>query len=290
VSWEIVREQDFMAARPSYEGAQAVVLGAPLDVTVSFRPGTRRGPAAIRAMSYCLEEYSLDLGRDLRTVPFHDLGDVALPPGDVKEALRRIEAVVDRICSDGKIPFILGGEHLVTLPAVRAVARYYPSLAVVHLDAHADLRADYLGMALSHATVMRRVGEFLGRGNLYQFGIRSADGEEADVARESGAFYAHRILPGLESAAASLQSRPVYVTLDMDVVDPAFAPGVGTPEPAGVPPQELLEAVRFLGGLRVVGWDVVEVNPAYDPAGITALLAAKVIREAILTVSQQWGV
>ncbi|MGQ9498409.1 MAG: agmatinase [Desulfotomaculales bacterium] len=288
--WKVVREQDFMAARPSYEDARAVVVGAPLDATGSFRPGTRGGPAAIRAMSYCLEEYSIDLDRDLRAVPFHDLGDVSLPPGDVEEGLRRIEAVVTRVLDDGKTPVILGGEHLVTLPAVRAAARRYPSLAVVQLDAHADLRADYLGVALSHATVMRRLGDFLGRGNLYQFGIRSADGEEMEVARESGAFYTHRVLPGLESAVAALKDRPVYVTLDVDVVDPAFAPGVGTPEPAGVLPQEILEAVRLLGNLQIAGWDVVEVNPAYDPAGITALLAAKIVREALLTISRHWGV
>lgn len=288
MAWEIVREQDFMAARPQYEAARAVIVGVPLDLTGSFRPGTRGGPAAIRSMSYCLEEYSLDLERDLRDVPFHDLGDVALPPGDVEEALRRIREAVARLCKEGKIPFLLGGEHLITLPAVQAVAACYPSLALVHIDAHADLRTEYLGARLSHATVMRRVGEFLGPRNIYHFGIRSADGAETKAARESGAFYTHRVLPGLERTVAALGDRPVYVSLDIDVVDPAFAPGVGTPEPAGVPPQEVLAAVRILGNLRVVGWDVVEVNPVYDPAGITALLAAKIVREALLTVSRQW--
>lgn len=279
---EIVREQDFMAARPSYAGARAVIVGAPLDATVSFRPGTRGGPAAIRAMSHCLEEYSLDLARDLRSVPFHDLGDILLPPGELGEGLHRIEAVAVRLFGDGKIPFILGGEHLVTLPAVRAAAAHHPGLAVIHLDAHADLRDEYLGVTLSHATVMRRIGDFLGRKNLFQFGIRSADAPEMEVARESGAFYTHCVLPGLVETVSVLRERPVYISLDIDLVDPAFAPGVGTPEPAGVTPQELLDALRLLQELRVIGWDVVEVNPAVDPAGITALLAARIVRDALL--------
>lgn len=278
----VIREQDFLAARPSYEEARAVIVGAPLDATVSFRPGTRGGPAAVRAMSYGLEEYSLDLGRDLRSAAFHDLGDILLPPGDVREGLHRIEAVIGRLCDDGKIPFVLGGEHLVTLPVVQAVAARYPDLVVVHLDAHADLRADYLEVSLSHATVMRHIGDLLGRKNLFQFGIRSADGPEMEVARDSGAFYPHRVLPGIVEQVFALRDRPVYVSVDIDVVDPAFAPGVGTPEPAGVTPQELLDAVRILCGLRIVGWDVVEVNPATDSVGITALLAAKIVREAIL--------
>jgi len=278
----VAKEQDFLAARPGYAEARAVIFGAPLDATVCFRPGTRGGPAAVRAMSYCLEEYSLDQGRDLRSVAFHDLGDVLLPPGEVQAALARIEAVAVRVCGDGKIPVVFGGEHLITWPVVRAVAGRHPGLAVVHLDAHADLRAAYLGVDLSHATVMRRIGELLGPENLFHFGIRSADGPEMEAARRSGAFHRHRVLPGLVEALGALRDRPVYVTLDIDVVDPAFAPGVGTPEPAGVTPQELLDAMRLLAGLPIVGLDVVEVNPAYDPAGITALLAAKVVREMLV--------
>ncbi|MEW6457638.1 MAG: agmatinase [Bacillota bacterium] len=279
---DIVKEQGFLAARPSYEEARAVIVGAPLDATVSFRPGTRGGPAAIRAMSYCLEEYSLDLERDLRELAFHDLGDILLPPGDAAASLDRIEAAMGRLFQDAKIPFLFGGEHLVTLPAVRAAAARHPGLAVIQLDAHADLRDEYLGVALSHATVMRRIGDFLGRENLFQFGIRSADAPELKAARESGAFYTYRVLPGLVETVSALRDRPVYVSVDMDVVDPAFAPGVGTPEPAGITPRELLDALRLLRGLRVVGWDVVEVNPAVDPAGITALLAARIVRDALL--------
>jgi len=278
----VVKEQDFLAARPEYTSARAVIFGAPLDITVCFRSGTRGGPAAVRAMSYCLEEYSLDQGRDLRSVAFHDLGDVLLPPGAIQESLARIEAVTECVCGDGKVPVVFGGEHLITWPVVRAIAARHSGLALVHLDAHADLRAEYLGVAFSHATVMRRIGELLGPENLFHFGIRSADRSEMEVARRSGAFHLHRILPGLVEALAVLRNRPVYVSLDMDVVDPAFAPGVGTPEPAGVTPQELLDAVRLLRGLSIVGLDVVEVNPVYDPSGITALLAAKFIREMLV--------
>lgn len=278
----VAKEQDFIAARPDYSAARAVIFGAPLDATVCFRPGTRGGPAAVRAMSYCLEEYSLDLERDLRSLAFHDLGDVLLPPGDIQTGLSRIEAVAAQVCRDGKVPFVLGGEHLVSWPVIRAVAALHPELAVVHLDAHADLRTEYQGVVLSHATVMGRVGELLGPRNVFQFGIRSADGPELAAARESGAFHPHRVLPGLVETVQELRGRPVYVSLDIDVVDPAFAPGVGTPEPAGVTPQEILDAVRLLQGLHLVGFDVVEVNPAYDPVGITALLAAKIVREALL--------
>jgi agmatinase len=279
---EVVKEQDFLAARSPYAEARAVIVGAPLDATVSFRPGTRGGPAAIRAMSHCLEEYSLDLKRDLRELAFHDLGDVLLPPGEVAAGLDRIETVIARLLHDGKTPLLLGGEHLVTLPAVRAAAARHPGLAVIQFDAHADLRDDYLGAALSHATVMRRIGDFLGRQNLFGFGIRSACAPELETARESGAFFTHRVLPGLVETLSALRDRPVYVSLDMDVVDPAFAPGVGTPEPAGVTPRELLDTLGLLRQLRVIAWDVVEVNPAVDPAGITALLAARVVRDALL--------
>ncbi|RDV84290.1 agmatinase [Ammonifex thiophilus] len=277
-----VKSHTFLGAGEDYEGAKAVLVGAGLDVTVCFRPGTREGPYAIRHLSQCLEEYSLDLEGDLRQVPFCDLGDIELPLGHVESALEAIEKVVSRLVEEGKLPILLGGEHLVSLPAIKAVYRFYPDLMVLHLDAHADLRDEYLGTPLSHATVMRRVAEILGPGRVFQLGIRSADREELDFARSWTRLYRHEVFRPFQTVRPELENKPVYLTLDIDVVDPAFAPGVGTPEPNGITPAELLKTIHALMGLRLVGADVVEVNPAFDRAGLAPLLAAKVIRELLI--------
>jgi agmatinase len=255
-----------------------VLLGVPLDLTTSFRPGARFGPAAIRQASDVLEEWSLALGRGLEQVPFRDAGDVALPPGDLPGSLAAIEAAARAV--PGTL-VALGGEHLITWPLVRVAASRHADLHVIQLDAHADLRAEYLGLRHSHATVMRLCAERLGRERIHQFGIRSATAEEAAYAADLHGF---EVLEPLRRAVDRLGDLPVYVTIDIDVADPAFAPGTGTPEPGGVDARELLAAVAALRGLRVVAADVVEVAPAYDPGGITAALAAKVVRELILTV------
>ncbi|MGO0123562.1 agmatinase [Desulfothermobacter acidiphilus] len=277
-----VRKHVFLGAESTYEQARAVLLGAGLDVTVCFRPGTREGPCAIRHLSQCLEEYSLDLEADLRSVPFSDLGDIELPLGRVKDALEVIERAVSRLLADQKLPVLLGGEHLVSLPAIRAVFRYYPELVVLHLDAHADLRNEYLGTPYSHATVMRRVAEMLGPGRVYQLGIRSADREELDFARSWTSLHRHEVFRPFQKLRPELEGKPLYLTLDIDVLDPAFAPGVGTPEPGGIAPSELFHFIHALRGLDLVGIDVVEVNPAFDRAGLAPLLAAKAIRECLL--------
>lgn len=281
----IVRDGLFLAAGDDWARAKVVLVGAGLDSTVSFRPGTRDGPRAVRYFSQCLEEYSLQLGRDLRALPFCDLGDIALPHGHVAEALTLVEDVAARLFSAGKIPGLIGGEHLITLPVIKAARHFYPELVVLHFDAHADLRDEYLGVKLSHATVMRRVVELLGPGRVYQFGIRSADGEEVLYAREMTRFHPFRVAEPFTGVREKIGARPVYVTLDIDVVDPAYAPGVGTPEPGGIGVAELLETVYRFQGLNVVGFDLVEVNPAYDPAGLAPLLAAKVIRELVMILT-----
>ena len=282
---EIVRDGAFLAAGDEWAQARVVLVGAGLDSTVSFRPGTRDGPRAVRYFSQCLEEHSLALKRDLRALPFCDLGDIVLPHGDVAGALSLIENVTARLLARGKIPGLIGGEHLITLPAINAARHFYPELAVFHFDAHADLRDEYRGVRFSHATVMRRVAEILGPGRIYQFGIRSADGEEIFYAREMTRFYPFRVAESFKRAKEEIGARPVYVTLDIDVVDPAYAPGVGTPEPGGISAAELLDTVYRFAGLNVVGFDLVEVNPTYDPAGLAPLLAAKVIRELVMILA-----
>jgi agmatinase len=271
----------FMAAGQNYEQSRLVILGAPMDFTVSFRPGSRSGPQAIRAVSTGLEEYSIYSGSDLRDASFFDAGDLLLPFGNSGRSLAMIEEAVENIFADRKFPLLLGGEHLVSLGALRAAARHFPNLAVLHLDAHADLRTDYMGEPHSHASVMYHAYQELGL-ELYQFGIRSATREEETFARKHTHYYPFHVSQPLKETVSTLANRPVYLSLDIDVVDPAFAPGTGTPEPGGITSAELLEAMGLLRGLSLVGMDLVEVSPVYDPAGITAILAAKVVREVIL--------
>lgn len=275
----------FMGARSSYDDADIVLLGAPMDWTVSFRGGARHGPAGIRLVSQGLEEYSPYLDRDMDQCLFHDAGDLFLPPGDVPTSLQNIASAVKRIADDGKFPLLLGGEHLVTWPAVQQMAARHPGLLVVHLDAHADLVDEYLGLSLSHATVMRRVCELVGDGNLFQFGIRSCTRQEIEYASQHtrlAGLGGATILSDIEKNIGYLRDRPVYVTLDIDVVDPAFAPGTGTAEPGGCTSRETLEVVHMLNSLNLVGFDLVEVCPPYDQSQRTALLAAEIVREVVL--------
>lgn len=262
------------------ETGRICLLGAPLDVTASYRPGSRFAPGAIREASNSLEEYSLALDRELGELAYGDLGDLELAPGEVGRSLAAIEAAVGTLTEEGRLPFLLGGEHLVTLPAVRAVHRRHADLVVLHLDAHADLREEYGGETLSHATVLRRVAELLGAGRVHHFGIRSATRSEAAFARE----HTHPFRPVAElgAVARDLAGQPCYLTVDIDVLDPAYAPGTGTPEPGGISSAALLEALAGLAGINLAGLDLVEVLPASDPSGRTAVLAAKILREAIL--------
>ncbi len=277
----LARGGAFLGAVDDYARARGVLFGAPMDFTVTFRPGARLAPQRLREVSQVLEEYSFSLGESLARHPFADAGDVALPPGNVAASLEAIEGVVAGIAADGKVPLMMGGEHLVTWAAVRALARRHPDLAVVHLDAHADLREEYLGERLSHATVMRLVAEHL-EGPIYQFGVRSGTPEEAAYAQARTRLYPERVLEPLLAVRGELEGRPVYVTVDIDVVDPAFAPGTGTPEAGGITSAELLAAVHALRGLNVVGFDLVEVCPPADPTEATLVLGAKVLREAVL--------
>lgn len=281
ISWEQPRR--FLACRGELDEATAVIFGAPLDATISYRPGARFGPARIREVSGVLEEYSPILDADLCSARVCDIGDIVLPLGNVPAALGMIEACVRGIVRLGPVPVMLGGEHLVTLAAVKAVASQFPGLKVVHLDAHADTREEYLGERLSHATVMRRVGEIVGRDNVFHLGIRSGTREEyLDIAE--GRLLSGDLKDSLASVVDMLGASPAYVTVDIDVLDPAYAPGTGTPEPGGATSGELLGAVSLLKHLNVAGFDLVEVAPPYDHSDITAIAAAKVVREVVLAL------
>lgn len=272
----------FMGCTDDYTAAAAVIVGVPMDFTTTFRPGTGLGPQHIRYVSEGLEEYSLQLDRDLADYVYYDAGDIILPLGDVKESLKRIKSAAEYFLPTKKFLLFLGGEHLLSLPVIEAVSSLYPALAVLHLDAHADLRNEYQGASLSHATVMRRVADIIGGTNIFQVGIRSSTRQELAYARLHTNLFLEEVVPSLEKILPALRNRPVYITLDIDVIDPAYAPGTGTPEPGGCTPQEIIRMLHDLKDTQVVGMDLVEVSPVYDLSERTSLLAAKLVREAIL--------
>lgn len=281
----VERSRGFMGSTDSFDAADIIIVGAPMDLTFSFRPGTGKGPQQVRLVSYGLEEYSIDLDRDLSSCRYYDAGDIVFTPGTVEATLNRIGAAAAEILAAGKFPLVLGGEHLVSLPVIEEIAKVKTDLAVIHFDAHADLREDYLGSRLSHATVMRRVADVVGSENLYQFGIRSGTREEIKYARGNTNIYFNKVVEPLKEILDTLKDRPVYISVDIDVVDPAYAPGTGAPEPCGCSAGEILEAVRLLGNVDVIGFDLVELNPLFDPTQVTALLGAKIVREAILALN-----
>lgn len=275
--------ETFLGCDCEYEEAKAVIFGAPFDSTTSFRPGTRFASRTMRAESFGLETYSPYQDKDLTDIAVFDGGDLELCFGDTTKALAQIEEFAANILADGKLPVMIGGEHLVTLGTVRAAVKKHPDLHILHFDAHADLRDDYLGATLSHATVLRRSWELVGDGRIFQFGIRSGDREEFLWAKDHVTTQKFNF-DGLEDVIKTLSGHPVYVTIDLDVLDPSVFPGTGTPEPGGVSFLQLLNAVLSLKGLNVVGCDVNELSPVYDQSGVSTAVACKILRELLLTL------
>lgn len=274
--------QTFIAAEAAFDDARAVLFGAPFDGTTSFRPGTRFGPQAIRAESDGIETYSPYQNKDLEDIAVFDSGDLLLPFGNTEAVLSMIEARTQEILDAGKMPVMLGGEHLVTLGAVRAMVKKYPDLHIIHFDAHADLRDDYLGERLSHATVLRRSWDLLGDGRIHQFGIRSGERSEFEFALEHTDFHPFNVKDVLDVVLAFGDKVPVYVTLDLDVLDPSLFCGTGTPEAGGIFFHDLEEALLALEALNVVGFDMNELSPHYDASGVSTAVACKVLREMLL--------
>ena len=274
--------ETFLCCDKEWEEAGTVLFGAPFDSTTSYRPGSRFGSSAIRRESYGIESYSPYQDRDLLDIAVFDSGDIELPLGDAALSLAQIEERAAAILEAGKRPFLLGGEHLVTLGAFRAAFRKYPDIRILHFDAHADLRDDYLGVSLSHACVMRRCWELVGNGRIFQFGIRSGDREEFSWGRTH--VRTNRFnFDTLEEVVEQLQGKPVYFTLDLDVLDPSVFPGTGTPEPGGVSFEELRKAATLVcSKLRIVGCDVNELSPHYDQSGVSTIVACKIVREMLL--------
>ena len=279
---------NFIGADSTFEDSRIVIFGAPYDSTTSFRPGTRFGPAAVRSESFGIETYSPYQDRDLETdVAVHDAGDLELPFGAPDRALAMIEAKADEILSAGKIPFLLGGEHLVSLGAVRAAVKKHPDLHIIHFDAHADLREDYLGVRLSHACVMRRCYDLLGDGRIWQFGIRSGTREEFAFMREGHVTTEPFSVKTLSSLSFP-EGTPVYLTVDLDVLDPSEFPGTGTQEAGGLRFTELLSALtEILRRFNVVALDNVELSPGLDASGRSTALACKILREQLLSLARR---
>lgn len=280
----------FIGCEASYYESKIVIFGAPYDCTTSYRPGTRFGPRDIRAESFGIETYSPYQDKDLTDCKIFDSGDLELRFGSPESALDDIQARTSEILSDGKLPLMLGGEHLVTLGQFRAIAeKYNNDVYILHFDAHADLRDEYLGQHLSHACVLRRCHDIVGDGRIFQFGIRSGDREEFRFAEKHTIMYKTGIdgvsFDALPDVIEKLKGKNVYLTIDLDVLDPAFFCGTGTPEAGGATFNQLLDAIIKIGNsLNIVGADLNELSPHYDQSGASTAIACKLLRETLLAI------
>ncbi|RXT08721.1 agmatinase [Ammoniphilus sp. CFH 90114] len=275
----------FIGAQQDYEKAQVVIYGMPMDFTVSFRPGSRFGPQRIREVSIGLEEYSPYVDRHLEEVNYYDAGDIPLAFGNPSRSLELIGDFVGKVLADGKFPIGLGGEHLVSWPIIQEMYKKYPDMVLFHFDAHTDLRDHYEGEPLSHATPIKKACDLMGGKNVYSFGIRSGLREEFAWAKENMNLYKFDVLEPLKKVLPTIGNRPVYLTVDIDVLDPSAAPGTGTLEAGGITSKELLASIHAIGeaGINVVGCDLVEVAPVYDPSEQTQIVASKIVREMMLS-------
>lgn len=280
--------ETFIGCDSVYEEAKIVLFGAPFDSTTSFRPGARFGPSAIRHESFGIETYSPYQDKDLTDKKIFDCGDLELCFGSAEAALSDIEKCAGEILGDGKLPFLIGGEHLVTLGAFRAVYAKYPDVHVIHFDAHADLRDDYLGAKLSHACVLRRIHELTGDERIHQFCIRSGEREEFVFAKEHTDMHKFDF-SGLAEVVADLKERkiPIYFTVDLDCLDPSEFCGTGTPEAGGVHFAELLAAIRMVCTAKIVGADINELAPSLDTSGASTAAGCKLLREFLLALNQE---
>lgn len=275
--------EEFIGCDSEYNESELVLFGAPFDSTTSFRPGARFGPSAIRHESFGIETYSPYQDEDLTDYKVFDCGDLELCFGSAEAALSDIEETSAEILNDNKIPLLIGGEHLVTLGSFRAVQKKYPDVHIVHFDAHADLRDDYLGAKLSHACVIRRCHDIIGDGKIHQFCIRSGEREEFRFAQQHTDMHKFNF-DGLDDTLLSIGNSPVYFTIDMDCLDPAYFSGTGTPEAGGVSFSQLLNAIEAVCKKNIVGADINELAPMLDQSGASTAIACKTLRELILAI------
>lgn len=277
--------ESFIGCDAAYEDAQLVIFGAPFDSTTSYRPGARFGSSAIRHESFGIETYSPYQDLELTDYRVFDSGDLELSFGSAEGALKDIEERTDIIIGDGKFPLMIGGEHLVTLGAVRGALKKWQNLHIIHFDAHADLRDEYLGVKLSHACVLRRCHELVGDGRIHQFCIRSGEKAEFDFAKDHTDM--HRFgFDGLKEVIGRLKkdNTPIYFTVDLDCLDPSAFPGTGTPEAGGISFTELIDAIFEVCSANVIAADINELAPMLDMSGASTALACKTLREMMLAV------
>lgn len=270
-------DRNWMGQNPDYQESDVVMLGMPFDGTVSYRSGSRFAPELIRLASWGLETYSPLFDKDLEDVNFHDAGDLEFPLGNTQASLNLIEKNVEEIYKDGKKVFGIGGEHLVTLPVIKALSKFYPKdLMVIQFDAHTDLRKKYLGEEMSHSAVMYHIGEIIGFDNIKQIGIRSGMKEEFEIMKK---YKTKLVFP---EQLSRFKNKNVYITVDLDVLDPSLMSGTGTPEGGGFTFNDLMEWFKNLEDFNIVGADVVELSPHYDNSGVSTAIASKVVRELLM--------
>ncbi|MFH0702347.1 MAG: agmatinase [bacterium] len=272
--------RNWLGACENFENSDWVLVGLPYDGTCSFKPGTRFGPEMIRIASQGIETYSMYQNKDLSEIAFYDAGDLEFPFGDKQEALNRIAQATRETLDFQKHWLGIGGEHLVTYPAVKTYLNKYPDLIVLHFDAHADLRENYLGETFSHATVMRQISNLIGPQRIIQIGIRSGVQEEFEWMNNHSTLFNNK--SQIPAILEKISDHPVFLTIDLDVLDPGIMSGVGTPEPGGMSFNELIFWLLSLKNLNYVGADIVELSPHYDISGVSAITAAKIIREILL--------
>ena len=272
-------DRNWMGQNPDYASSDIIMLGMPFDGTVSYRPGSRFAPEQIRLASWGLEEYSPYFDKHLEDCNFHDAGDLEFPLGNTKKSLDVIRQNVEEIYKDGKRVFGIGGEHLVTLPEIQAISKYVDNLAIVHFDAHTDLREEYLGEPLSHSAVIRHSAEIIRFENLKQIGIRSGMKEEFELMKKYNTLiHEHKELD-------VFKDKNIFITVDLDVLDTSIMPGTGTPEVGGLDFNQLVGWFKYLSQFNIIGADVVELAPDYDASGASTAVATKVIRELLMAVS-----
>ncbi len=269
-------DRNWIGQNPDYKTSEIILLGLPFDGTVSYRPGSRFAPEQIRLASWGMEDYSPEFDKHLQDVNFHDAGDLEFPLGNTYKSLDIIEENVKDIYNDGKRVFGIGGEHLVTLPEIKALAKFFTNLAVVHFDAHTDLREEYLGEEMSHSAVIRHISKIIGAENIKQIGIRSGMKEEFEFMKQ------HNTLIHEFHELDVLKNKKIFITVDLDVLDPSVMPGTGTPESGGMQFRELIGWFKYLKNFDIIGADVVELAPDYDSSGVSTAVAAKVIRELLM--------
>lgn len=283
----ISKTTSFLNSSDSYENSKIVLLGIPMDYTASNIPGSRFAPKRIRELSCTLESYSPNFDETIDE-KFYDIGDIVMPWGNIDKSIKFIDKIAKDLIEDGKKIVSIGGDHLVSFPLIRQYVSVFKDLTVVHLDAHTDLRDEWSNEKFSHATVLRRVYEVIKEGNLYQFGIRSGSKEEFEFSSEHTHLYKYEVFEPLKRVIGQLIGRDIYLTIDIDVLDPAFAPGTGYLEAGGITSKELFDAVSLIvTELNVVGVDVVEVCPPTDNSDRTSAISAKLIRDIIIGLSKK---